>query len=131
MTLLKTLPKEYFVSSMSRMKNLKFQEYEDDDDHADEEEDDNNVAFENEDFEQSIAVECQRILEPDWEYNVDNIHELIRSELSSEDSSKVNWLKGMKLSDLRILCLKQILPLAKKAWLERAIGSDHFLIKFR
>ena len=131
MSLLKSVNKEFFVKSMSRIKNLRLDmEYDDDEEEDDVERLAQNIIAE-EVVDEHISSEVLELDESEYDLSIDDIDEwLSQDALPVEDEVKVKKLKSLKIGQVRWLCLEYVFPLAKKYWLQKSLGRENLVIKF-
>ena len=63
------------------------------------------------------------------DFTSEDIEEWIRETCTTGDLERLNKAKEMKLADLRMSCVRYILPKARKAWILRALGRENIKIK--
>ena len=82
-------------------------------------------------MEDSIAAVSERIGALNCcEFTSEDIEEWLKGDSTTTDQAKLIKAKEMKLLDLRMSCLKYILPKAKHAWMMKAVGREKITIQF-
>ena len=61
-------------------------------------------------------------------FTVEDVEDMLSDVTENPTEERKCAVKASKLSDLRILCLRHVLPTAKKKWLQSALGKDYINI---
>ena len=61
-------------------------------------------------------------------FTVEDVEEMLSDVMENPSEERKCAVKALKLSDLRILCLRHVIPSAKKKWLQSVLGKDYINI---
>ena len=80
-------------------------------------------------LEDSLAL-VQASDNPPEDFSLEDIEDMLGGG-SNSDKIRVQEIKKYKIAELRLICLKHILPLVKKKWLVKNIGQEKLTVIFQ
>ena len=75
-------------------------------------------------------MDCAALIEyeADGNYTLEDVEEMLSDNIVNATTERKEILRGIKLVQLRIICLRYILPKAKRIWLSSALGVENIEI---